>query len=105
MRDIDKTIYPDQEESELEAKRVRNSELEDMRALVKSPAGRRAMWRIMSRCGIYQRSFTGNSETFFREGRRDVGLFILEELEAASPEVIYQMQREQKSNEGQKKGE
>jgi hypothetical protein len=67
---------------------------EDMKKLLSEAFGRRIMWRMLERCGIYKTSFTGNSTTFFNEGRRAVGLEILEEIIASSPTSYTLMQSE-----------
>ncbi len=78
---------------ELERKR-RERDLNDVRKVLLSPEGRRLIWRLMSYARIFKPSYTGNSETFFNEGRRDVGLLILEEVMAAKPDSFTQMQKE-----------
>lgn len=50
-------------------------------AMMQNPAGRRSLWRIISRCGVYQTSMTGNSQTFFLEGQRNIGLWLMAECE------------------------
>jgi len=67
---------------------------EDMTKLLSETYGRRIMWRMLERCGIYKTSFTGNSTTFFNEGRRAVGLETLEEIIASSPTSYTLMQSE-----------
>lgn len=67
---------------------------EDMTKLLSEAYGRRIMWRMLERCGIYKTSFTGNSTTFFNEGRRAVGLETLEEIIASSPTSYTLMQSE-----------
>lgn len=47
----------------------------------KTKAARTIIWDILSYCGVYNSSFTGNSQTFHLEGKRDVGLFILERIQ------------------------
>ena len=42
------------------------------------PAGRRVLHRMLSMCEIYSDSFTGNSGTFYREGKRAIGLQYIE---------------------------
>jgi hypothetical protein len=52
----------------------------DVKWLMSSKQGRRIARRWLGETGIYRTSFTGNSETFFREGKRAFGLFLTEEL-------------------------
>lgn len=56
--------------------------------------GRRVMFDLLSRAGIYTSSFTGNSETFFREGRRSLGLEYLKEIEGLAFDGFVKMLQE-----------
>jgi hypothetical protein len=55
---------------------------QDMALAVKSvfnnKQGRKVLHHILSFCGIYQSAFTGNSTTFFNEGKREVGLRLID---------------------------
>lgn len=77
----------------------RRQELNDIAALMATPHGRRFLWRTLSLCGVYRLSYTGNSETFFREGARNVGLQLLADVEEAAHEDMLTMMREAKRNE------
>lgn len=74
------------------------SELEknDLVWLMSQERGRRFIWRLLSRAGVFQSSFTGNSGTFFNEGRRDIGLWVLSSIMASCPEDFIKMLTEQK---------
>ena len=50
------------------------TETDDWKWLMSTPRGRRIVWRILSLTGMFRSSFTGNSQTFFNEGERNVGL-------------------------------
>jgi hypothetical protein len=67
---------------------ARQVEVADWKWLLSSKQGRRIAWRLLDRAGVFRTSFTGNSETFFNEGRRDMGLFILGEIQAHSPDAF-----------------
>lgn len=75
-----------------EAKRRRD--IEDFKTLMKTKEGRRFVWRILSETGVYHSSFTGNSETFFKEGRRSIGLILIGELHTICPELYAVMVEE-----------
>lgn len=68
---------------------------EDMKWLMGSRRGRRIAWRILDRTGIYRSSFTGNSETYFREGMRNVGLMLMAQIHEVCPESYTLMMKEQ----------
>ena len=57
-------------------KRRENRLRAGLKIVMSTPTGREFMWELVAKCGVYQSSFTGNSETFFREGRRDIGLYL-----------------------------
>ncbi len=59
--------------------------------------GRRFMWRLLSRAGVYQSSFnTNNAVMAFNEGNRNAGLQQLNEIMEACPERYTEMLAEQK---------
>lgn len=48
--------------------------------------GRRIAWRLLEKAGIYRTSFNHSGSVMaFNEGKRDVGLFLLAELNDAAP--------------------
>lgn len=69
---------------------------EDVKVFMDSKRGRRVMWQILEIAGLYRSSYTGNNDTFFREGMRNVGLVIVARIQEACPESFIQMLSEQK---------
>lgn len=53
--------------------------------LLKTRQGQDFVWYILSLCNVYGESFTGNSQTFYLEGKRAVGLAIIGLLGEVSP--------------------
>jgi hypothetical protein len=72
------------------------TEQEDFKWLMGNKRGRRIVWRLLERTGVYRSSFTGNSETFFREGMRNVGLALLDQVHTITPDQFAVMLKEQK---------
>lgn len=73
----------------------RERELEDLLKVLSSPEGRRFVWRILSAAGIFRSSFAPDDRgTSFREGQRDIGLMVLEDVMLRKPERFVQMQQE-----------
>ena len=66
----------------------------DVKKLLTFVEFRRFVWRVLTYTGMYKTSFTGNSTTFFNEGMRSVGLFVLGVIMRASPMSFAQMQQE-----------
>ena len=61
------------------------------RELLKTRAGQDFIWHVLSICDIYGHHFTGNSTTFFNEGKRYVGLEVLALLEDVDPAAYAQL--------------
>lgn len=74
--------------------RARAMAVEDFKWLMAHKQGRRLMWRWLDRCGVYRTSMTGNSHTFFNEGRRDIGLQFLADVMDLTPEGFALMLKE-----------
>ena len=75
-------------------KRTREIELAEMEWLLAQPQGRRFIWRYLEKCGIFKTSFTGSRETDFLEGQRNVGLWLLADVNEATPEAYAVMLKE-----------
>ena len=49
---------------------------------------------ILEQSGMYETSFTGNSETFYKEGRRSMGLEIVAALNEIDPLEIVRLMKD-----------
>lgn len=73
----------------------RQVEANDIKWLMSSKQGRRVVWRLLDKAGIYRTSFAGNSDTTnFNEGMRNLGLFLVAETTQHALEAFAQMQTE-----------
>lgn len=59
----------------------------NVREVMKTRQGQEVMWEILGFCGLYDDKFTGDSNTFYLEGKRAIGLQILDMLEMADPTI------------------
>ncbi len=89
-----------QERAKLQAdarsKVERQIEQQDLKWLMKCKQGRRIMWRLLERTGLYRTSFNPNSMTMaFNEGNRNLGLVLMAQLNEACPERYTLMVQEQ----------
>lgn len=91
-----------EQEREAQAKQHRANRQETLKAdlvwLMEQPRGRRVLWGIMEEAGLFRTSFTGNSETFLREGERNVALRLQAQLIWADRQKFAAMLQEQISN-------
>lgn len=65
-----------------------------LRTTMSTKEGRRVVWRILKSTGWDEPSFTGNSETFRREGMRIIGLTLRSELKTVCRDLYLQMVNE-----------
>lgn len=83
------------EESQKDFNKIRDREKDDLQAVIKIPGGRRFVLKMLGQTGIFTASFSQNSmTTSFNEGRRDIGLWLLKEIDEVDPMAFSQMQRE-----------
>jgi len=75
-------------------KNIRDTEIEDIRLLLSKQWGRRLVWRILEQTGQFRTSFTGNSTTFFNEGARNIGLWLVDEVLSADADQYLSMIKE-----------
>lgn len=67
---------------------------EDLKNLMKHTWGRRIAWWLIANSGAFQSMFTGNSYTYYNEGRADYGRLIMDELAGNCPEEFMTMLRD-----------
>lgn len=83
------------EEERKEADRIAKRKISDLRKLLKQPEFRRFAWELLGETGIFKASFSQNSmTTCFNEGRRDIGLAFLNNINEANTNAYAQMQQE-----------
>ena len=75
----------------------RLKENEWLKDILSRPGGRDFIWRLLTQCGVYDISFTGDApHTFFNEGKRQIGLWVLTEIDAADKRSILLIHEENK---------
>lgn len=79
------------EQREKEAKNERDQELEDIKTVLKTPAGLRLFKRLMEKGHIFNTTFTGNSQTYFLEGHRNFALLLFNDVCEAIPEMVVEL--------------
>jgi len=71
-------------------------EKEDISAMLNNPSGRRVLWRIMDQSKLLAPDmFTGNSTTFYNLGKRDLGLWLYNEIMESEPKAFLTMMNDQ----------
>lgn len=79
-------------------KLLRQIEKGDIKWLMAHKQGRRIIWRLLGRTGVFQSSYRGDGDanTTFREGVRSIGLLLLADVNEACPERYLELLMEQK---------
>jgi len=83
-----------------DADKIRDQEIADFKKLLDTEWGRRIVWRLLCRAGIYEISYNFDGPrdaVVFNEGRRQVGLLLMDEIHTARPEAYQLMVSENKS--------
>ena len=76
-------------------KQAEKSEIEDVKWLMGNARGRRILWRMLDRAGVFRLSFNTNSMTMaFAEGARNEGLRLLATIHTACPDLYPTMLKE-----------
>lgn len=95
--DIDRTQRAQRDDQKRvdEAARL-EQERDDTQWLMSTAQGRRIVWTELGEAGVFRTSFTGNSETFFKEGQRNIGLLKLNRVMLHAPNQFLTMMAENK---------
>lgn len=79
-------------DTEDKVKYNRKQELNDLKHILSLPEGKRFILRYLCGvCGILKPVYTGNSETYFLDGKRAVGLTLLEEIKEVDTKSFIEM--------------
>ncbi len=75
---------------------ARINEADDFKWLMGSKRGRRIVWRLLDRTGVFRLSFNTNAmHMAFAEGNRNEGLRMLAQVHSICPELYPVMMKEQ----------
>ena len=84
------------EDAQRRAKLAQIDEADDFKWLMGSKRGRRIVWRLLDRAGVFRLSFNTNAmQMAFAEGNRNEGLRILAQVHSICPELYPVMMKEQ----------
>jgi hypothetical protein len=83
------------EEAGKRARADQETEESDIRWLMTCEQGRRIVWRLLSKSGVFQSSFDPMAmQMAFNEGKRNYGLYMLELVHTSCPELYRPMMKE-----------
>jgi len=76
-----------QAERDAEYKRINRA----YKAVFGTPEGKVVLDDLLSKGKLWVTTFTGNSQTYFNEGKRDLALYILKRTNTADPNIIIKL--------------
>lgn len=83
------------ESAQLKARLRQETEEADYRWLMSTAQGRRIVWRMLERSGVYRSSFSSDAMVMaFNEGNRNSGLALLATVSNLSPAEYVEMMKE-----------
>ena len=96
MEDVFAESNPVSSETEVKRKRKKAREINDLRDILAIPQGRRYIWKLWGLTGVFRASYVPKDAnlTAFKEGQRDIGLALLQDINEASPTALGQMRSE-----------
>lgn len=82
-------------DKDLRDKLTRENEESDLKWLMSTKRGRRIVWRLLNRAGVFRLSFNTNAmQMAFNEGGRNEGLRTLAQVHSLCPELYPVMLKE-----------
>lgn len=73
---------------DFQQKEILRRDKEAFMDILKSKSGRWFLMRLLDATGVHADNFTGNSRTFYNEGKRQIGLLILSQVAANGIEAV-----------------
>jgi len=81
--------------------RQQDQQDEDLSKIMETAEGRRFVQRLMDQTHMLAPNlFTGNSQTFYRIGKHDIGVWLYEEVMRVAPACFIEMMREKLEEDG-----
>ena len=96
----DLTDKKDIEEQEIKAKIIRDRELNDIRAVLSTNAGRRFVWKLLERCKAFGSIYDSDSKFMaYLSGQQDLGHYIMAEITETDENLLFKLMKENKKGE------
>ena len=82
-----------------EERNIRDVELDDIKEVLRTPQGRRFMWRVMAKCKTFESIWESSAKIHYNSGQQDLGHFIMSEIIQADEDLLFTMMKENKQGE------
>ena len=96
MEDVFAEGNVESKDDDLKRKRRKQRDINDLKDILAIPQGRRYIWKLWGLTGVFRASYVPKDAnlTAFKEGQRDIGLALLQDINEASPTALGQMRSE-----------
>lgn len=75
-------------------KEIRKRDREDLARALQTDFGRRLLWRVLFECDVFGDLRVQSADVHYRIGKRDVGIWLLRQIEGVDPSATWQLARE-----------
>jgi len=75
-------------------KTYRDVELEDLRKVLNTKAGRNVLWRILSKCKTFETIWHPSAAIHYNSGQQDIGHWLMSEIANTGPESLMVLMKE-----------
>jgi len=73
---------------------IEDREANELKTVLDTYEGRAVLWRVLSTCGVYKESFALDSRIYYYEGKRSIGLELLEMITTLDKNVYSRIRDE-----------
>lgn len=70
------------------------NETSDIREVMSTPAGRRMMWALLAKCGVFESIYENTEFIRYRSGQQDIGHWLIGRIMESDPDLWLEMQSE-----------
>jgi len=67
---------------------------EDLQAILGSVEGRRFLWSVLEKCGVFQSIWTPSAQIHYLAGQQDIGHWLMAQIVDADQDAFLKMQKE-----------
>ena len=80
--------------ADMKERSARERELNEMRVVLSTVEGRRWLWRLLGKCKTFESIYESSARIHYNSGQQDIGFRIIQEIDAADPEMFFKMRNE-----------
>lgn len=90
-------VLKTQEEQKVFQREIKNkleTRKNDLKKVLETPEGRRFFWSVLCECKIYELPPMNTEAVFYFEGKRSIGVSLINRLNQVDPELYFKIAKE-----------